>query len=69
VVAERGVSAAAEYSGHPSPTSVERRPPHRIDAASDEVKATSLPPMLDRAGAEAKREQLLTGHDPVLLAR
>jgi len=38
-MAERGIFAARKHGGHPAAMSVECRPTHRIDAASNEVKA------------------------------
>jgi len=67
-VAEHGIFAAGEHCGHPAATLVERWPADRIDAASDEMKAAGFAAVLDRAGAEAERQQLSASHDPVLPA-
>jgi hypothetical protein len=67
-VTERGVFAAGQDRSHPAAMPVEGRPADRIDTTSNGMKATSCETMFDSARAEAKRQQLPPGHDPMLFA-
>jgi len=61
-----GAVSAAEDGRHPTTSPVEGRPADGIDAASDRMEAARPAAVLDRARAEADRQQLPPRHDPLL---
>ncbi|HEX6711762.1 MAG TPA: hypothetical protein VF066_00200 [Thermoleophilaceae bacterium] len=65
-MAQHGVSASGENSGHPAAALRQTRVPDGVDALVDPMQPARPDAMVDRLTAETKRDELLILHDAVL---